>query len=158
MITLKQFAHVTDFKITDAEPYTFDGKYIIMLSYWNQDHDGFSMDIYFDPIEQTPEFQTKAVHLHDYKNQRAYRIQQPNFDEDNQAWDDVKYIDLETCEDMLDKMMALMNGEEYDDRVAIPLDLPDDVLLILMKDAHEKDITFNQYLTEIISEKLKQYV
>jgi hypothetical protein len=55
-------------------------------------------------------------------------------------------------------MMALMNGEEYDDRVAIPLNLPDDVLLILMKEAHEKDITFNQYLTEIISEKLKQYV
>jgi hypothetical protein len=126
----------------------------IMLSTWDQDQNGRSMDIIFSPITQ----EVFAVHVHDFSSQRAYRMQIEGFNDDKEAWEGVNYTDLESEDDLLDKIIAIFNYEEYDDRIAIPLDLPDEVLLILMKEAHQKDITFNQYLTEIITEKMKQYV
>ena len=74
----------------------------------------------------------------------------------NQAWDDVKWVDLETEEDLLEKAKAIFNGDEdFDERIVIPFDLPKEELFALMKLAHEKDITFNQLLTEILMDVIE---
>lgn len=154
MITIKQFLNVVDHAITDTDTWIGYSELATILSYWDGNQDGKSMDIIFSPTTQ----EVFAVHVHDFKNKRAYRRQIVGFNNDKEAWYGVNYADLESDDDLLGKMQAIYNDEDYDDRIAIPLDLPDDVLLILMKDAHAKDMTFNQYITELIKEKLKQYV
>lgn len=154
MITIKQFLDVVDHAITDTDTWIGYSELAIILSHWDGKQDGKSMDIIFSPTTQ----EVFAVHVHDFKNQRAYRRQIVGFNNDKEAWNEINYTDLESDEDLLDKMQAIYNNEDYDERVAIPLDMPDDVLLILMKDAHNRDMTFNQYITELIKEKLQQYV
>jgi hypothetical protein len=58
---------------------------------------------------------------------------------------------------MLEKMIHAYNYQEYDDRISIPLDMPDDALFQLMKAAHEKDITLNEYLAQVLTEQLSTY-
>jgi len=78
-------------------------------------------------------------------DEAAYRDVDPS-----QAWDDVKWIDLETEEDFLEKSHAIFNGEKFDERVSVPLDLTDEELFAMMKLAHEKDITLNQLMVEVL--------
>ena len=66
------------------------------------------------------------------------------------AWDDVKWVDLETMEDFLDKASAIFNGEGFDERVQVPLDLSRDELFQLMQMAHERDLTLNELVEEIL--------
>ena len=73
----------------------------------------------------------------------------------NQAWDDVKWVDLETEEDFLEKAKAIFNNEDFDERISIPIDLPKEELFVLMKLAHEKDITFNQLMVEILMDAIE---
>ena len=66
------------------------------------------------------------------------------------AWDDVKYIDLETVDDFIQKSLAIKAGDQYDTRVEVPLNLDDETSFTLMKMAHERDITFNQMIEEVL--------
>lgn len=66
------------------------------------------------------------------------------------AWDNINYVDLETEEDFLDKAEAIINGESFDTRVQVPIELDDSELFHLMKMAHERDITFNKLVEEIL--------
>ena len=75
----------------------------------------------------------------------------------NQAWDDVKWIDLETPEDFLEKATAIFNGEEWDDRIQVPLDLDDDLILHLAMEAHKRDITLNKMVEVILQEVIERY-
>lgn len=68
----------------------------------------------------------------------------------NNAWDDVNWCDLETVEDFLEKAEAIFNGETFDTRVEVPIELEDGELFQLMKMAHERDITFNKLVEEIL--------
>ena len=68
----------------------------------------------------------------------------------NNAWDDVNWCDLETVEDFLEKAEAIFNGESFDTRVQVPIELDDSELFQLMKMAHERDITFNKLVEEIL--------
>jgi len=68
----------------------------------------------------------------------------------NEAWDDVKWVDLEIVEDFLTKAGAIFNGESFDERVQVPIDLNRDELFRLMKIAHERDMTFNKLVEEIL--------
>lgn len=67
-----------------------------------------------------------------------------------QAWDDTNWYDLETQEDWLAKAKAIFNGETFDTRVEVPIELEDGELFQLMKMAHERDITFNKLVEEIL--------
>jgi hypothetical protein len=68
----------------------------------------------------------------------------------NQAWDDITWIDLETEEDFLEKASAIFKGEPFDTRVSVPLDLNDEELFAMMKLAHQRDITLNQLMVEVL--------
>ena len=72
----------------------------------------------------------------------------------NKAWDDVKWVDLEVEEDFLEKATAMFNGEEWNTDIMVPIDLPKEELYQLMLTAHEKNITLNQLVTEILQKMI----
>jgi hypothetical protein len=72
------------------------------------------------------------------------------------AWDDVKWIDLETEEDFLEKAEAIFNGEDFDKRVQVPIDLEDELMLALCMAAHKRDITLNKMVEEILKELIEK--
>jgi hypothetical protein len=68
----------------------------------------------------------------------------------DKAWDEVTWIDLETEQDFLEKASAIFKGQPFDTRVSVPLDLNDEELFVMMKLAHERDITLNQLMVEVL--------
>jgi len=109
------------------------------------------------------------VQAHDYVHNRAYRMINPDFRKKNrkeakrrdvskdEAWDDVDYVDLDVDDDFIQKCLAIREGEDYDTRVSIPIDIPDEVLLQYMKLAHERDMTFNQLVEEALQHAIDEY-
>ena len=169
MITMKEFMEVVDYRITegsdflwacfgeDANPYS--------ISAWNGDHNGWSFNITFDTKNQT----VYMVETSDYKNNRAYRLINPDFVESyrnyvraenpkyaDQAWDNVDYVDLEVDDDWIQKALAIKEGRDYDNKVTVPLELSDDEIFGLMKMAHERDITLNQLVEELLWEAIRK--
>jgi len=160
MITVKEWMELVDYRITEGSDYGWQcfGSDAYSLSSWNGDHDGWSFNIVFD--NKTQEVYT--VEVCDYARNRAYRIINPDYkqahDEEandrgvsaKEAWDECDYVDLEADDDFIQKSLAIRDGVDYDVRVSVPLELPDDVLFELMKRAHEQDITLNQMVEEIL--------
>jgi len=160
MITLKQFMETVNYRITEGSDYQWDcyGPDAYCLDSWNGDQDGHSLTIIFDTRTQ----EVYEVQAHDYLNQRAYRYFNPDFKDNhdreasergidkNEAWDDLRYIDLDIDEDWLEKSRAIVAEEDYDTRVQVPVEFSDEELLTYMKLAHERDITFNQLVEEAL--------
>ena len=165
MITLKDFMQLVDYRITEGSDYGWQcyGPNAYQLDSWNGDHNGYSFTITFDTKTQT----VFEVQAHDYTNQRAYRLissfyvkkhQEESQDRTvdiDQAWDDVDYITLETPGDFMEKAQAIVNGEDYDTRIEIPLTLDDEQVFDLMKMAHEQDITLNQLVEDVLREQMR---
>lgn len=84
-----------------------------------------------------------------YKQSYVDEAKEKNVDI-NIAWDSVKWVDLETSEDWLEKATAIFNNEEFDDRVKVPVNLEKDELFELMTLAHERDITLNQLVENLL--------
>ena len=161
-LTIKDFLEVIQYKITDGDQYCWEcyGPNARSMDYWNghNDADGVSITCVFDTQNQTV-YQMEAW---DYANDRQYRWIHPAYKDaiiaeaksrnvdHAQSVDDSKYIDLDVPEDIMEKATAIFNGEEYDSRVIIPLELDDSQLLQLMKLAHEADLTFNDYVEHIL--------
>jgi len=97
-------------------------------------------------IFETNTLEVFGVDVCDYNKDKAYRILDKSIKMDKLAWDGVNFIDLETDEDFIEKMTAIVNGDDYDDRIVVPLDMSDEELFFLMKRAHEHDMTLNQYI------------
>ena len=74
-----------------------------------------------------------------------------------QAWDDVKWIDLEVEGDWLEKATAMFNGLEFDTRIEVPIDLSDDLLLKLSMEAHKRDITLNKMVELVLQEAIDHH-
>ena len=147
MLTLKEWMELVDYKITEGSDYFTNIPGLYSLSSWNEQQDGWSFFVAFDPKDFQRVYVVEAC---DYANNRAYRLKDPAIELDAQAWDDVDFVELETDDDFIQKALAIKAGEEYDDRVSVPLDLPDDMMLELMKQAHEQDITFNEHMENIL--------
>jgi hypothetical protein len=160
MITLKDFMETVGYRITEGSDYCWNcyGSDAYCLDSWNGDQDGHSLTIIFDTRTQ----EVYEVQAHDYLNRRAYRYFNPDYkpNHDNEAtdrgidkteaWDDLKYTDLEVEEDFLEKARAIVGGEDYDTRVKVPLTLDDGELFELMKMAHDRDITLNQMVEQVL--------
>lgn len=167
MISLKEWLDFVEYRITEGSTYCWScyGPNARTMDSWDGDTDGVSSSIIFD----TKEHIVYEVTVYDYSKQRAYRLINPDFKDahtaesksrgvdSNQAWDDVTYVELETEEDFEEKCRAIMSYEEYDTRVSIPLELEDKDLLIFMKAAHERDMTFNQFIEEALRHALVEF-
>lgn len=164
MITMRDFMETVNHRVTEGSDYLWQcyGHNAYRLDSWDGDQDGHSVSIVFDRETQT----VYEVSVYDYKNQRAYRRINPDFldahnseskergVEADQAWDEVRYVDLESDKDFLAKAEAIVSGRDYDTRVEIPIELDDDTLFALMRMAHEQDITFNQLVENIVRAEL----
>ncbi len=163
MITLKEWMEVVDYRITEGDDYTWhcfgDTAKPYSLSSWNGDHDGWSFNIIFDTGTQ----EVYMVEACDYKHNRAYRMINPDWQQAyrdyakthnpeyvDTAWDGVDFVDLESDDDWFQKALAIRAGEDYDTRVSIPIDLPEHELMVLFKAAHERDMSFNQFVEEVL--------
>ena len=166
MISLKQFMETVNYRITEGSDYGWQcyGHDAYMLDSWNGEQDGHSLTIIFDTKTQ----EVYEVQAHDYVNQRAYRLINTDYAKKNkkeakkrnvsrkEAWDDVDYVDLETEEDFLEKAQAIVDGTSYDTRVQVPLELDDDTMFQMMKMAHERDLTLNEFVEDLLREFLKK--
>jgi hypothetical protein len=161
MINLREFFELIDYRITEGSDYGWQ-------CYGGHAHaidcaaDDYSLTVIFDRQDQT----VYEVTVCDYRNDRAYRMIHPDYEsahtaeaqergvDADQAWDEAKYVDLEADDDFVEKAQAIIAGEDYDTRISIPIDLPEHELLELFKMAHARDMTFNDFIVEIVSEKI----
>ena len=152
MITLKEWMEVSNYRITEGSDYNaYGGAYA--LTSWNGDQDGYSLEIIFDQKTQT----VYEVQACDYKHNRAYRLINPAHKQvgrDDEAWDDTRWIDLEADDDWIQKAQAIVAGRDYDTRITVPIDLTDQELLALMKLAHERDVTLNHLVDQVLREAM----
>jgi predicted HicB family RNase H-like nuclease len=161
MITIRDFMEAVDYKITDGSEYLWQsfGGHAFRLDSWDGKHeDGHSVGMVYDTVTQ----KVYQMEAHDYARRKSYRWTHPDhwsaFREEvkeksqgqDLAYDDVAFVDLETEEDMLVKAKAIANDLPYDDRVSLPVDLEDHEWFVLMKMAHDKDMTLNQLVEEIL--------
>jgi len=149
MITLKEWMELVDYKITEGSDYYTNIEGLHCLTSWNGEQDGYSFFVAFDPKDDQRVYVVEAC---DYKNNRAYRLKDPRIEMEKKAWDDVDFVDLETDDDFIQKALAIKESKDYDTRVLVPLDLEYDLMFELIKKAHEKDITLNQMVEEILLE------
>lgn len=75
----------------------------------------------------------------------------------DEAWDEVDYVNLDVDDDFIQKCLAIKAGEDYDTRVSFPIDIPDHELLQYMKMAHEKDMTFNQFIEQALRHAIDEH-
>jgi hypothetical protein len=164
MVTLEQFLNLIEFRINEGSDYGWRcyGSDAYMLDSYVEEH--YSASILFDRKTQV----VYQVEVYDYVKNRAYRLFNPEFKSAHDAesaernvnkqvaWDEVNFVNLETDEDFLSKLKAIVAGEEYDTRVVVPIDLPKEELFTLMKSAHERDITLNQLILEILEQEINK--
>jgi hypothetical protein len=164
MITLKEWMEVVDYRITEGSNYLWNcyGPDSYSLDSWDRRHDGRSFSIIFDTKTQV----VYEVQAHDFSNSRAYRLCNPDYQASmeleasnrginkKEAWEGVDYVDLEVEDDWIQKALSIAAGEDYDTRVTLPLELDDTEMFTLMKMAHERDLTFNEFVEDILREHL----
>ena len=167
MITMKEWMELVDYKVTEGSDYDWDcyGPNSYSLDSWNGVHGkgGYSFSIVFSTKSQ----KVYEVTVCDYTNDRAYRMINPNNVEKhrketvahdvniNDAWDGVDFVDLEVDDDFIQKCLAIKDGEDYDTRVLVPIDLPDDLLLQAALNAHKLNITLNAYINLALADLVK---
>lgn len=169
MISIRDFMETIDYRITEGSEYLWKsfGDRAYRLESWNGEQEGVSCGMIFDTVTQLV-YQTEA---HDYVNRRSYRWTHPDYLEafkqevkahmsdhfKGEAYDDVKFVDLDMAEDFLKKARAMVRKEPYDTRVSVPIELDNDELFSLMKRAHDMDITLNQLVEKILAETIAKH-
>ena len=162
MITMKEWMELVDYKITEGGEYGWQcyGPNAYCLDSWNGVHGkgGYSFSIIFSTKTQ----KVYEVTMCDYTNDRAYRMIAKNKQEKhrkeakllnvnlNEAWDDVDYVDLDVVDDFIQKALAIRAGEDYSTDISVPIELPDDLLMFAFKAAHEENMTFNDWMNQML--------
>ena len=165
--TLKNWMEVVVYKITEGSEFGWScfGYNAYSLDYWSGEQYGYGMSIVFDRKTQ----EVYEVQVCDYSEDKpaAYRYINPAYYQAYQnevnsrnvideAWEDVKWIDLELFEDWVEKATAIRDGIDYDKRILVPLTLEDEEFNMLSKLAHESDMTLNQYVEKILEEEISR--
>jgi hypothetical protein len=166
---LAQVNEALDHKITSGSEYQWNC-YGPTARYLDYESDYASVSVIYDTTNQVV-YQAEVSVKSDAwsEDSRPYRWLNPlskdayiNEAKDrkvdpDQAWDDVKWIDLETEEDFLEKAVAMFNGDEWDNRIQVPLDLDDDLILRLAMEAHKRDITLNKMVEIVLQEVIDRH-
>lgn len=164
MVTIENFSQAVQYKFTGGSIYQWncfgsDARWL------DAEDEKYSASIVFGGDTQT----VYIAEVCDYTNNRAYRWIHPDYKEvhDNeaaergvnrlQAWDGVDYVELETSEDFLQKCSAIVDGVDYDTRVSVPFNVPDDELLKFMLAAHERDMTFNAFVEQALRAVIEEH-
>lgn len=160
MIDLKEFLEICEYKVTGGSTFGWQcfgpHAYIFDAGDFEQENT-YSLSITFDTKNQTP----YCVEVCDYKNNRAYRMFNPDYSEayhneakargvSDTAWDDTNYIDIDLDEDFVEKARAIVAGLPYSTKLMVPLDITHQELHELMLIAHERDVTLNQLVNFVL--------
>jgi len=165
---LSQINEALDHKITGGSEYQWncypDSRYL------DYESDFAHVSVIYSTIDQTIYQAEVSVKREAWdEDKKPYRWLNPDYKDalykeskkrkvdPDQAWDDVKWIDLEMAEDFLEKATAIFNGEEYDTRVKIEFDLDDSSILKLATEAHKRDITLNKMIEIILQEVIDRH-
>jgi len=160
-MNLKQINETLDHKITNGSEYQWncypDARFL------EYESDYAHVSVIFNTTDQTIYEVEISVKRDAWpKDMRPYRWLNPDTKDImiaetkqrkvkyRKAWDDVKYIDLDLEEDFLEKAKAIFNGEPFDTRIQMEVDLDDETLLKLAVEAHKRDITINKYIEEVL--------
>ena len=164
MNTLTNFLKAIDYNITDSSDYNWE-------CYGNEIRciDSHNVDITECSAMFTKNGGTiRELTMHDFEARRSYRWTDPQFEQarkdeansikvdDNIAYDELEFIELEMIEDMFEKMTAVTRGEEYDTRIMIPLDMTEQEFLEVARAAHALDITINAFFTMAVEEAIRK--
>lgn len=166
MITLKEWLEIIDYRVIEGGTFMWDcfGPHAYQLSSWEYPDDNFSTGIVFDTITQ----EVYMVEVCDYINERAYRLITPahrdsflqysmnRIGDASYAWDNVEFTDLEVVSDWKEKAIAIWNKQDYDTRVVISVDMPQDLIIRLYELAHAADITVNKFVEQILQEEFEK--
>lgn len=122
-----------------------------------------------DVLFSTDDHTVYEITVSDNVNNRFYRWFNPDYREayfeesrrrgfnPNTVFDNEVYIDLEVEADILEKLRAITEGRPYDERVQIELNFDDETLDFLFRTAHERDITLNQLIENILREQIDRH-
>lgn len=157
-MNLHDISEACEYKITGGDEYCWKcyGSYARTLDFESEHgyvsiiHDSRTQFIFEGTTESKADGMRPYRWVHPdvrdaLKEEAVYRGVDNDF-----AWDEIRWIDLETEEDFLEKATAIMAGEEFDQRVIVPIELSDADFNRLAKMAHERDITFNELVCEIL--------
>jgi hypothetical protein len=161
---IEDYLKATQYKITGGETFNWttfgpDARY---LDCDKEDH--YSTNIIFDSVT----FDVYMCEMWDYVNEREYRWISPEYldrykaecvlkDVDFTAACDRTFTDLEVEDDILEKIAGMVSGQEYDTRVKVPIDFSDEELLKYMVLAHERDMTFNEFIEEALRHAIDEF-
>lgn len=166
MITIKEFLEAVQYRITDGSQFQWqcfgeNARYLDSEDGGKQ----YSTSIVFDTLTQ----EVYVAEAWDYKRNRFYRyfgsrdFMQAYRTECESRGNSFKeasesgiFTDLEIKEDFLAKLSAIVADEDYNDTVDIELDLSDHEWLLLMREAHKRDITLNQLVTLLLTEMVER--
>lgn len=165
MITLQDGLKQVDYTVTETWQYCWDcfGEKAIGFDATNEYADVTFM--YNAELDELVQVTVNMSYNHPEYNKGkmfAYRWTHPDFVkavyeesvkrgiDDGIAWDDVRWADTDSEEDILQKVSDMWNGVPHDTRVIMNIDIDDETFLIVAKRAHERDITFNEMITEML--------
>lgn len=163
-MTLSDFFNSVDYKVSGGGRFCWDCFGQLAHTIDATGNLGADASVTFD----TGTHMVYTVEVWDSVNDREYRWVNPAFVsvyknesirrsvDYTSSIDDRKYIDIEVEQDMLEKLKAIVHGENYDTRIQVPLNLPKTEMLQLMTLAHEQDITFNQLIGNILKDAIME--
>ena len=150
MISLKKALQIGNYKITEGHKYLWScyGYNARFLDFVDKDfniiYDARNQKVYEASITDG----NTTYKLFNKKYRDAY------YTEANARDVSDDFIELETVNDFISKATAIIMGLDYDKRIELEVNIPNDDLLILLLDAHKKDMTFNDYISKILTEQL----
>lgn len=159
MITLKDYMECISYRITEGSEYLWHcyGPNAYSLDSGSSYGEN-TVSVVFDKTTQV----VYQIEAWDFANRRTYRWINPDYIDAikaeskkrnikfEQSIDNEKFIDIDSVKDILEKATAISNGEEYDTRLILELNLEDDELFEMMKMAHEMDLSFNKFVEHIL--------
>lgn len=161
-ILFDQFLKAVDYQITEGS--VFNWKCFPNARYLDSSNDFGVVSAIFSTVDQCI-YQMEVQSENHPNGEFHYRWTHPDWTEAHRAEEiyqhkklgyksEFEWTELEDTNDILEKASATLKGEEFDSRISVPLELEDDVVFELMKLAHERDITFNQLMIDILEKEI----
>ena len=158
MITLSEWLRAVKYQIVDNAPWQLlpagngTSDFRLFNAFRDRSAEYVSNLIFNEETENAT-----VIEFIDYNQSLAYRWINPVYRESNMELGvaGVEFIQLNDEEDIMEKITALFNGEEYDTRVTETLDLTEHEIYMLAMGAHKQDITLNEYIGKVLKAALE---
>ena len=166
MILYRDLLELIDNKITGVDRFTWNcfGSFAWCYDSWPGRDSPYCLSAVVDIVDQT----VYSVEIHDLVRNRAYRMTHPDYVDayvqehkkhgiNTNNSEDVAVIELDVVDDLKEKITAIVNNQEYDTRVMMEVNIPDQDLYTYMKLAHKLDITLNELMHMAITRVIEAH-